>query len=116
MHVWAQTETNISGMTSIDTSYIENYKKLFAVKNYGINKKHQFSIVDSDSSKMLNYNPNENMNFGFGIAYKWLGLNIAFKLPIQNDDSIYGKTKKIDFQTNIYTRRFVVDLNVQRYN
>lgn len=89
---------------------------MLSLKLYGITKRNKFNIVDADSSNTLKYSPNEHMNVGFGFAYRGFGLNIAVNPHINVDDDQFGTTRKLDCQTNIYWRKFLLDLNYQRYN
>src|SRR5690606_8122998 len=48
--------------------------------------------------------------------HSFLGVNIMVKTPgINNDNSRYGKTKKIDVQAYAFPRKIVLDLYAQYY-
>lgn len=100
----------------IDTTYIKSYAHIFTPRILVNNKSNAFSIDEIDTEKSINYEPNSSVNLGFGVTYKWIGLNLAFNFPfVNNDDETYGKTSRLDLQTNIYSRRYVADLFFQRY-
>jgi len=62
------------------------------------------------------YSPNDATSVGIGFAYKFLGLNANFRLPLlNNDNDVYGETKSLDLASYIYLRKFVVDVFAQIY-
>lgn len=100
----------------IHDDYIVDYSDQLSVKLYGILKSNKIAHVSQDTDKKIEYKPNENLNIGFGLGYKWLGLDLAFNLSgVNSDDDQFGKTKRFDIQSNIYTRKFAIDLNWQSY-
>ncbi len=99
-----------------DTNYYVSHKKMLAIKFLGVSKTASFGLFDDENKSKLLYNPNEALNLGFGFNYKWFGLNLAFNIPwFNNDNAIYGKTKKFDVQTHVYTRKIIIDANFQIY-
>lgn len=99
-----------------DTVYIRDLSDRLSVRLYGVNKFSNFDIRDNDSLKSVSYAPNSNLNLGFALYYKWFGLGVAFDFPfINNDDDRYGETKRLDIQTNIYTRSLTIDFYYQKY-
>ncbi len=104
----------------IDTNYIVNYEDVFTARFVIISKKNEFTLTNNEadstgkSGNSLLFKPNDPLNIGFGFTYKWLGINMAFNLPfINNDDHIYGKTKRFDLSTHIYGRKLIFDLSFQ---
>ncbi len=101
---------------SIREIRFHDFTELLSVKLFGVRKSNVIAHYDGQLKQSIEYEPNENFNIGFGFTYHWLGLDLAFSLPfINNDDDIYGKTRRFDLQSNIYMENFVVDLNVQSY-
>jgi hypothetical protein len=99
-----------------DTLYIRDLSEKLSARIYGVNKINSFGIIDRDSGYSINYAPNSSLNLGLGVNYKWFGLGIAFNFPlINNDNDKYGKTKKIDLLTNLFTRSLAMDLYMQLY-
>lgn len=99
-----------------DTTRILDLSDQLSLWLYGINKVYKLDVISLNSGKNLLISPNEQTNIGLGFNYKWMGLGIAFKPPwSKNDDDIYGKTKRFDFQLNIFTRSFGVDFSAQYY-
>ncbi|MGX5817426.1 DUF4421 domain-containing protein [Chitinophaga lutea] len=100
----------------LDTNYVENHAEDLTFRLYGSRKFTYFDMNDRNLKKEVMYRPNSNNNVGFGANYKWLGLNIGFKLPfLNNDDDKYGSTRYLDLQSHLYLRRMVVDFYGQYY-
>jgi len=98
------------------TEYIDDYSNMLGLFLYAKQKYSSFGILDIENDKELLYSPNKQLNMGFGFNYKWLGIGIAFKLGfVNNDDNLYGETKRLDWQTNIYTNKAVFDFYLQNY-
>ncbi len=96
--------------------YYADYSNKFALFLYAKQKYNSFSIYDPTSMKGLYYTPNEQLNMGFGFHYKWLGIGIAMNFGfINHDDDIYGKTTRLDWQTNVYMNKAVFDFYLQYY-
>ncbi len=99
-----------------DTTRIQDLSQKLSIWNYGIQKMYTINLMNNNTGKKLKLLPNGQMNFGLGFNYKWMGLGVAFKLPFsKNDDNIYGKTSRFDFQLNIFTRSFGIDFSTQYY-
>lgn len=112
----AQFEADIASEADYDTLYIKSYTDLLAVKLYGVTKSNEIRHVDDFTNQSINYKPNDKFNIGIGFNYKWLGLDLAFNvLSINDDDDQFGKTDRFDVQSNVYLRKFAMDLNVQLY-
>lgn len=100
---------------SISPSYIESYDTTLGVYGYGILKYNNFSFQDKDE-KNIQYKPNENLNLGLGFNYRWLGLGIAFNSGVvNNDDHIYGNTRSMDLQLDLYPKGWMINTYVQFY-
>jgi len=96
--------------------YYEDYSQKFALFLYSKIKYNRFSVTNLAQKKTLFYSPNEQMNMGFGFHYKFLGIGIALNFGfINHDNKDYGKTRRLDLQTNIYMKKFVVDFYLQYY-
>jgi hypothetical protein len=105
-----------SKQTKIDTVYIKDLSDKLSIRIFGVNKFTRFDIKDNEIDSLVSYSPNRNLNLGFGLNYKWFGLGVAFNFPfINNDDDIYGKTKRFDAHTNIFTRNLAIDFYLSFY-
>jgi len=98
------------------SEYFDDYSNRFSLFLYAKEKYNSFSISDPLSKRELDYTPNKQLNMGLGFHYKWMGIGIALKFGfVNNDDDIYGDTKRIDLQTNIYMNKAVFDFYFQYY-
>ncbi len=111
-----QTGVSVSKPLSYDSTYIESYDDWLVLRLYGIVKDFNFEIGTDYLGEEAELSPNQNLNIGFGFNYKWLGINFGFNFPfINNDDDIYGKTRRMDGQMNLYGRKFIFDGHFQLY-
>ena len=100
----------------INEKFIEDYSDQLSVKLFGIVKTNQIAHVNHVTEDKLEYRPNESLNLGLGVGYKWFGLDVAFNFGgVNHDDHQFGKTKRFDFRPSVYTRKFAIDFNIQRY-
>lgn len=100
-----------------DTNYIASYTDIFTPRIIIINKRNDFVITEEISGQGIEYSPNSPLNLGLGLTYKWFSFNIAFNFPfINNDDEIYGETKRFDFQSNVFAKKFTLNFFFQLYN
>lgn len=98
-----------------DTSYIRSFHEKLILKTYFVNKSNQFSITDIKDEQTTEFKPNDVTNLGFGVNYKAFGLSVAF-IPVgRQDRERYGRTRKLDLQGNMYTRKFGFDVRFQYY-
>ncbi|MGB0403769.1 MAG: DUF4421 family protein, partial [Salibacteraceae bacterium] len=98
-----------------DTSYIKDFHQSLVLKTYIVNKSNDFSISNTANEITTEFQPNDGANLGFGVNYKSFGVSLAF-IPLgKKNNSKYGKTSKIDFQANMYTRKFGFDFRAQSY-
>ena len=111
------SEQAVSTTGSIkQNQYYVDYSDKFAIFLYAKKKYSNFTIRSDELGKILEYSPNAPLNIGFGFNYKWLGIGIAFNFnAVNNDDDKYGKTKRLDWQTNIYMKKVVIDFYLQNY-
>ncbi len=105
---WLRTEN--------DSVYVQDLSRDLTVRLYGSRKYNYYDMHDRKLDEEVLYRPNANNNVGVGFNYKFIGLNLGFNLPfINNDNDKYGKTKYLDLQTHLYTRKLVVDFYGQYY-
>jgi len=116
-NLFSQVETELlKNSVKYDTTCIENVSDKLAIRIYNIWKNTSLKLTELKTDRYLLIKPNGSTNIGIGFNYKWLGLGVAFGMPfINNDDSIYGKTKRFDFQLNLYGRTMGADIYFQRY-
>jgi hypothetical protein len=104
----------------IFTDYIENFSDSIAVSLISSTKNSKFQIAanlqNSSESKIVKYAPHNNSSLGVGFDYKWLGFSLSLSLPQSKaSNEHFGRTDQLDFQSNIYLRKFIFDLNFTTY-
>lgn len=110
------SQDDSTNKSKVDTNYIKDLSHKLSIRIQSVNKFTSFDIKDNDIDSIVSYSPNRNLNLGFGVNYKWFGLWLAFKFPfINNDDEIYGKTKRFDAITSIFLRKLDIDLYLSTY-
>jgi hypothetical protein len=106
---WLKTEN--------DTSYITDLTQRLTVRIFVANKSAKYALGDYNVGKKILYRANDNYNLGIGFNYKYIGLNMGFKLPLVNEDTArYGKTRFFDVQSFIYLRKITLDIYLLSYN
>lgn len=71
----------------------------------------------NDEIEKLSYKANMNPLLGIGFAYKWMALNIGFKLPgyIKNTAE-FGKTKYLDLGFQFAVKKWYFNIDLHNYN
>jgi|SRR5690554_2384694 len=104
-----------SSEVDYDSLYIESYVNLITSRIYLSQKSTNLSLTDNQESISLDYMPNTTLNFGVGATVKSFTLNLAYGFKILNPDEGQGKTRYLDLQSHIYTRKYVIDFFGQFY-
>lgn len=116
--VQSQVEVDMNPVdsTTVTDRYIDHSNQLL-LKVMSVVKSNDLEIVNKNNEQSISLKPYGISSLGFGFNYKWLGLSIAFGLPATpEEEEIYGKTKRFDFQLNIYSKKFVIDVFSQQYS
>lgn len=94
-----------------DSLYYDELKSMVTVRLFSATKFSDFTLNDDNIDLELNYKSNQTQSIGVGASYKGLSLNLGYGFSFNNqDDSLYGHTKRIDFLTQIYTRKFAINI------
>lgn len=100
-----------------DRRYIEDHTKDLTVRAFATTKFSRFLIGQNGKGEFLPFASNDNLNIGAGFNWRFLGMNLGFKMPfVNNDDKKFGKTRSFDLQSFLYFRKLQVDLYAQAYN
>jgi len=109
-------EISTSDLGDIDTNYIEDFSDKLVLRSFLKRKFNELEIEDNKNDRKILYKPNQSFSLGGGFNYKWLGIDLAFKLPqAEGQEETFGKTKAFDFQANIYMRKFAIDVFYLKY-
>lgn len=110
----AQDSLSVNAKKEIDERYIEKYSGIPAAYLSVYGKYNNISLLDT-SGRVLIFRPNISLSFGPGFGYKWFGIDLSLISFGSKNESIYGKTKKVDIQSHIYLKRFIADFTYQNY-
>ena len=107
--IFSQVETDVESSYSIEKDtlpYIEDRSNLLNLRIYTLVKSNSVTIQQEDDNVVLR--PNSPVSLGFGFNFKGLGLSLGFGLPVSKErQEKYGKTRRLDIQANLNTRRIV---------
>jgi hypothetical protein len=100
-----------------DRRYIEDHTKDLTVRAFATTKFTRYVIGRNGNGEFLPYASNDNLNIGAGFNWRFIGLNLGFKMPfVNNDNARFGKTRSFDLQSFLYFRKLQVDIYAQSYN
>ncbi len=103
------------GLSKIDTNYIVSFSDYVTSRAYFSRKFTSLGIEDRIDGSALDYQPNTTLNFGIGATINGFTLNLAYGFGFLNPDEGRGKTRYLDLQSHIYTRKVVIDFFGQFY-
>jgi hypothetical protein len=108
---------NISAIgISRDTTYIKDFSKFFILKFQTTIRSTELELKNLQVNKAFKIMPNDSRSFGLAFSYKWLGLSIGITPSyLNNDNKIYGKTNRFDFQVNTYSKWYLMNIYAQWY-
>jgi len=96
--------------------YITDYSNQLTLRVFGSRKINGYQVGRAGKREEVEYSPNDVTSVGVGFTYRFIGLNLNFKVPfLNNDDDKYGKTKSLDLASYIYLRKFTIDAFAQHY-
>lgn len=111
--VMAQSDTSNN---KFDTTYYQSYTNLLTSRFYFSQKYTSLHLKGTGGKSDLQYRPNTTLNMGVGATYGWFTLNLAYGFDFLNRvDKAKGKTRYLDLQSHIYTRKMSIDLFGQLY-
>lgn len=100
------------------TVYIVDFQDKFYIKPLVTVRSLNLDFRDENENiDDITYSATTNAYLGLGIYLFDIGLEVSFRLPNESQDpTTYGETDVLDFQTNIYGRKWGGDLAFQRYS
>src|SRR5690606_10145591 len=93
-----------------DTSYYISLADHIMTRAYMSRKYTSVRLGAPRGTDDIHYLPNTTLNMGVGATYKSLTLNLAYGFPFLNRRDERGKTKYLDLQSHIYTRKWTYDI------
>ena len=104
------------GAQESDSTYIRDYSENFLLRVYTVTKSNSLKIENRERERSLDLLPSGLTSLGLGFNYKKFGLGLAFSLPISADqERKFGKTKRLDVQGSMYSKRIGGDAFFQLY-
>ena len=98
-----------------DKRYIEDHTKDLTIRFFGTNKFSGYVIGHNGNAEKLPYSSNDYVNLGLGFSWRFIGMNLGFKIPFQDNDR-FGRTKTFDLQSFLYFRKLQLDIYAQAHN
>ncbi len=100
-----------------DTAYIDDLSDKLSLKLFTLNRTNSFSITDVRNNFESNYEPNVGSDLGLGLVYKWLKVGLAFaRVSKDGPEGTHGRTRRLDLQGHLFTKKLGADLSLQLYN
>lgn len=103
---------------SLRNVYVKEFPDHFNAKLIGTDRLLILNLIGRDDEKQrVNYAPNDRGYIGIGAYIFDVGLELAVKVPaaFERSKSKYGETDFIDFQGNVYGRKWCFDGTFQKY-
>ena len=106
---YADEQENDSTVYYIDLSH------LLSVRFYPLAKFNTLEV--KGASQKISMKPHGAGSVGLGFNYRYLGLGVSVGLPASSEDNyIYGRTRRFDFQASYYGRKLAADGFIQKYS
>ena len=99
-----------------DTNYVESLSDKVVIKNFVQRKSNELKLENLENGRELKYEPNGLSSIGASFNYKWLGVSFAVKSEDQSEVDTKGESSGIDFQMNMYMRKFAIDAYYVKYD
>jgi hypothetical protein len=103
----------VNDQSDHDSTYYTSYPELITARFYFSQKYTNFTVGAQKITPDLLYHPNTSLNMGVGATYRSVTLNLAY--GFLNKDNTKGKTRYLDLQSHLYSRKWAIDLNGQFY-
>lgn len=103
---------------SIRSQYVREFPDRFNLKLLGTDRLLILNLRGTETgNKVINYAPNDRGYIGLGAYIFDVGIELAVKVPeaLQRSSTRYGETDFIDFQGNVYGRKWCFDGTFQKY-
>ncbi len=106
------TRVNSQEKAAFDSSFYQTYPRLITARVFFSQKYTSLQLEAPKTSPKFIYRPNTSRNIGIGATYKAITLNLG--LGVFNNDK-RGKTRSLDLQSHVYTRKWIGDILGQFY-
>src|SRR5690606_31732071 len=103
---------------SIRSGYVREFPDRFNLKLLATDRLLILNLRGTEAgNKVINYAPNDRGYIGIGAYIFDIGIELAVKVPkaLQRSSTKYGETDFIDFQGNVYGKKWCFDGTFQQY-
>lgn len=102
---------------NFDSSYYKTYPRQITGRVFLSKKYTALTLNSPENVKALRYRPNNAFSAGVGATYGAITVNLGFNMGfLDGSRKERGKTKFLDLQSHIFTRKLVADLYGQFYD
>lgn len=105
--------SNLYCYAQLDSSYIKPFEYRLAVRSY-LGRDYLTMTQNSSYTSSQRFMPNSPLKIGFGITLNNTILDFGYGVSVWKEKE-KGETKSFDFQIHKYSRKFVFDLFIQKY-
>lgn len=95
-----------------DSTYIREYGQDITGRIY-YTRQNTGLTVRAPGQPSFDYKPNNSKGLGLGVSYRYLTLNLSFK--VLGTDQSKGKTHSLSLQTSLYKEQWVYDFVYQHF-
>ena len=116
LELWSLLLCSCLVLAQEDSTQILDLSEKFLLRVYTVTKINSLTIENEEIDKGIELLPNGNTSLGVGFNYKKFGLGLAFSLPKSAESNRkFGKTKRLDIQGSMYSKKFGADGYFQLY-
>lgn len=99
-----------------DTSRIMSFRKHITAHTFLSQKYTGIRLPGATGVPAFHYLPNRTVSVGLGATYRYYSFSLAFGIKgLNNDIDLRGETRSFDFQTQLYSKKWIVDFAAQLY-
>jgi len=96
-----------------DSTYIQDYTDLVALRLVVNNRVNFFRLVDREQESSIGYRPEIGLNLGLGVTYEWFNIDITFDLGLEEEK--VQNDYFFDIQFALMGSRLYADFILQYY-
>lgn len=98
-----------------DSSYYQTHNDLMHGRLSLLQKYTVLHYKNTIEDRSVNYSPHTLHGLGAGFSYDWVTINLSFGVRPNGKDREKDKPKYLDIQLHAYSKKFTLDVFVQRF-